>query len=121
MDLINQSKEPQAFVPVSQDDKTMGLLLWILSLFTSFIGPLIIWLMKKDESEFINKQGKNFFNYLISYVIYIIVSWLLTIIIIGFIPLIILSIASFVYTIIAIVKVYSGEDYVVPLTIEMFK
>lgn len=37
----------------------MAIIMWILSFFTSFIGPLLIWLMKKDESAYLNQQGKN--------------------------------------------------------------
>ena len=29
----------------------------------SFLGPLIIWLMKKDESAFVNDQGKEALNF----------------------------------------------------------
>ncbi|MBF2782338.1 MULTISPECIES: DUF4870 domain-containing protein [Staphylococcus] len=121
MNLQNQSKNPQAFSDVSQNEKSMAMLLWILNIFTGFIGPLIIWLMKKDESLFINKQGRNYLNYAISYTIYIIASLILTVILIGYIPLFILTIASFVYSIIGIVTVNKGEDFVVPLTIEILK
>ncbi|WP_275126133.1 DUF4870 domain-containing protein [Staphylococcus equorum] len=41
--------------------------------------------------------------------------------IIGYIPLFVLSIAAFIYTIIGIVTVNKGEDFVVPLTIEIIK
>ncbi|SCS69070.1 DUF4870 domain-containing protein [Staphylococcus caeli] len=121
MNFLNQSKDPNAFPNVSQNDKTMAMLIWILNIFTGFIGPLIIWLMKKDESEYLNKQGKNYLNYAISYSIYIIASLILTIILIGYIPLFILSVAGFVYAIIGIITVNKGEDFVVPLTIEIIK
>nr|WP_275114448.1 DUF4870 domain-containing protein [Staphylococcus saprophyticus] len=52
---------------------------------------------------------------------YIIASLILTVILIGYIPLFILTIASFVYSIIGIVTVNKGEDFVVPLTIEILK
>ncbi|MBM2659155.1 DUF4870 domain-containing protein [Staphylococcus pseudoxylosus] len=121
MNFQNQSKNPHAFPNVSQNDKTMAMLIWILNIFTGFIGPLIIWIMKKDESKYINRQGKNYLNFAISYTSYIIVSWILTIVLIGYIPLFILSIAGFVYAIIGIVTVNKGEDFVVPLTIEIIK
>lgn len=121
MNLQNQSKNPHAFPNVSQNDKTIAMLIWILTIFTGFIGPLIIWLIKKDESEFINQQGKNYLNYAISYSVYLIISYILTLVLIGFIPLVVLSIAGFVYTIIGIVTVNKGEDFVVPLTFELIK
>lgn len=121
MDFQNGSENPQRFQNVPKDDRTMAMILWVLSFFTSFIGPLIIWLMKKDESPFINQQGKNYFNYAISYSIYGVVSYILTLIIIGIIPLIAVCIASLVYTIMAIIAVNKGEDYVVPLSIPIIK
>lgn len=121
MNLKNQSKNPNQFLPVKQDEKTMAMLMWILNIFTGFIGPLVIWLIKKDESEYLNQQGKNYLNYAISYTIYIIGSLILTIVLIGYIPLFVLSIASFVYTIIGIISVNKGEDFVVPLTFEIIK
>ncbi|MCD9067465.1 DUF4870 domain-containing protein [Staphylococcus pasteuri] len=121
MNLQNQSKNPNQFLPIKQEEKTMAMLIWILNIFTGFIGPLIIWLIKKDESEYINQQGKNYLNYVISYGIYVIASFILTIVLIGYIPLFILSIAGFVYSIIGIISVNKGEDFVVPLTIELIK
>ena len=41
-----------------KDSKTMGMLAHLLTIFTGFIGPLVIWLMKKDTSPFVDDQGK---------------------------------------------------------------
>lgn len=121
MDLINSSTQKNAFQPVPQEQRTMAMLLWLLNIFTGLIGPLIIWLIKKDESPFINQQGKNYWNYVISYFIYGIAATLLCFILIGFLILPILVIASTVYSIIAIVKTNQGEDYEVPLSIRFIK
>lgn len=121
----------------SNDENIMAMLIYLLSLFTSIIGPLIIWLLKKDESKLVDRAGKNYLNYTISYIIWSIVLVVITligvfliatdisfIIIIGFIITFIgilsifaFSILSFVFTIIARVKYYNGQEYVIPLTI----
>lgn len=105
----------------SNDENIMAMLIYLLSLFTSIIGPLIIWLLKKDESKLVDRAGKNYLNYTISYIIWSIVLVVITligvfliatdidfIIIIGFIITFIgilsifaFSILSFVFTIIA--------------------
>ncbi|HAL09595.1 MAG TPA: DUF4870 domain-containing protein [Staphylococcus sp.] len=121
MNFQNQSKNPNSFEHVSQNERTLALLIWLLNFFTGFIGGLIIWLLKREESAFIDRQGKNYINYVISYTIYIIASLLLTVVLIGYIPLFLLSIAGFVYTIIGIVTVNKGEDFIAPLTIEIVK
>lgn len=105
----------------SKEDKTMGMLIYLLSLFTAIIGPLIIWLLKKEESEFIDFHGKEYFNFFISYSIYSIVASVLMLVLIGFILLPIIAVMFFVFTIIAIFKAYNGEYYRFPLIIHFLK
>src|SRR5262249_9029714 len=50
-------------VAATQDDKTMGMLCHLLGAFMGFIGPLIIWLIKKDQSKFVDDQGKEALNF----------------------------------------------------------
>lgn len=42
----------------SNNENIMAMLIYLLSLFTSIIGPLIIWLLKKDESKLVDRAGK---------------------------------------------------------------
>ncbi len=121
MNFLNQSKNPHQFQNLSTQDKQLSMLLWILALFTNFVGPLILWVMKKDESEYLNQQGKNYFNYAISYCIYGVVSLVLMAILIGYITTFVLTVVCTVYTILGIITTNKGEDYVVPFTIEFIK
>lgn len=121
MNFQNNSKNPHAFPNVTSEEKNMAMLIWILNFLTSFIGPLIIWLMKKDESAYINQQGKNYLNFAICYTGYLLISYIFTIVIIGIIPFFAFSIAAFVYGILGIIKTNKGEDYVVPLTFPIIK
>ncbi len=41
----------------------MAMLCHLLAIFTGFIGPLIIWLVKKDSSPFVDDQGKEALNF----------------------------------------------------------
>ena len=45
------------------DEKNMGMLSHLLGLFSSFIGPLIIWMMKKDQSPWVEDQAKEALNF----------------------------------------------------------
>ena len=49
-----------------KDEKTMGMFAHILGAVISFVGPLIIWLVKKDESPFVDDQGKEALNFQIT-------------------------------------------------------
>jgi len=47
----------------SKDECTMAMLCYILGIVTWIIGPLIIWLLKKDSSKFVDDQGKEVINW----------------------------------------------------------
>jgi len=85
----------------------------------NIIGPLIIWLIKKDESEFVNDQGKESLNFQISFTIYCLVAALLIIVVVGIILLIALGIAFLILVIIASIKANDGEKYRYPLTLRL--
>ena len=121
MNLINQSKNPNAFPEVTQEEKTLGMLIWILNIFTNIVGPLILWAVKKDDSECINQQGKNYINFAISYAIYGVGSLILMIVLIGYLTIFLVGIAALVYSILGIIATNKGEDFVAPFTIEIFK
>ena len=89
--------------------------------FGHILGPLIIWLVKKNESPLIDEQGKESLNFQISMSIYLIVAFLLCFIIIG-IPLLFgLVLAEIILVIIAAVKTNNGEQYSYPITIRFIK
>jgi uncharacterized Tic20 family protein len=105
---------------VTQDDKTLGMVMHILCLVGfPIIGPLIIWLMKKDQSPYLDAQGRELLNFQISYFIYAMVSVVLIAVLIGIVLLFAVGIASFVFTIIGIVKAADGKVYRFPLCIRM--
>lgn len=105
----------------SQDDKTLGIVMHVLCLIGfPIIGPLIVWLMKKDQSHYLDRQGRELLNFQISYLIYAFVSGLLCLFLIGIPLLFAVAIASIVLTIIGIVKAADGTVYRFPLSIPMF-
>ena len=105
----------------NSEARLMATLIYVLSFFTTFLAPLIIWLIKREDSAFVDRAGKNYFNFLISYVIWLTVSTILMFILIGFILFPIIAILNFIFTIVAAVKAYNGEDYLPPLSIRFFK
>ena len=99
----------------TEDDKMFAMLIYLVSLFTAFLGPLLIWLLKRDDSDFIDYHGKEYFNFFISYAVYSFVAGLLMIVLIGFIILPIVALLYFIFTIIAAVKAKGGERYRIPM------
>jgi uncharacterized protein len=106
---------------VKNEERTLAAVLYVISFFAPIIGPLIIWLLKKDESTFIDYHGKEYFNFFISYTVYGIVSGILVLLLVGIFMLWALGIMLFVFTIIAAVKAYEGNEYRFPLIFRVFK
>ncbi len=89
--------------------------------FGNIIGPLIIWLTKKDAFPFVNEQGKESLNFQISMTIYAIIAWLLCFILIGIPLLIAIAISQIILVIIASIKANDGVSYHYPISIKFIK
>ena len=117
-----ESPTPPPALPVSatQDEKTLGIVMHVLCLVGfPILGPLVIWLIKKDSSRYLDQQGRELLNFQISYFIYALISFVLCFIFIGIPLLVIIGVASIVLTIIGIVKAAEGGVYRFPLTIRL--
>lgn len=80
----------------------------------SIIGPLVIWLIKKDQYAFVDEQGKEAVNFQITMFICGAVAGLLMLACIGFILLPAVVIADIVLIAIAAIKANDGEHYRYP-------
>lgn len=85
--------------------------------FGNIVGPLIMFLIKKDEYPFGGDQAKEALNFNISCTLYGLISIALCFVVIGFILLPILGIFWLVVTIIASVRSNEGVSYRYPLCI----
>lgn len=83
------------------------------------LGPLIVWLVKKDQSCYIDLQGRELLNFQLSFLVYGFLSFLLCFILIGIPLLIAVGVATVVLTIIGIVNASEGRIYRFPLTIRL--
>jgi len=80
----------------------------------AIVGPLVIWLIKKEEYPFVDDQGKEAVNFQITMLIYSLVSGVLTFLCIGIFLLIAVGIVDIVFTIIATIKANDGVRYRYP-------
>jgi uncharacterized Tic20 family protein len=118
-----------------KDARTWGMLCHLGALaglvgipFGNIVGPLVVWLIKRNESAFVDDQGKESLNFQISVTIYtlplMVLGIILTIVFcIGIILIIAaagIGIAALVFTILAAVKASNGEAYRYPCTIRFF-
>ena len=123
--LINfVSMENQNVINVNQpssDEKTMAILAHILTIVGGFIAPLVIYLVKKDESEYVAKHSNESLNFQITMFIAYIVSAILCIIFIGFLLLGILGLVNLILVIMATIKASEGADYEYPFNLRLIK
>jgi hypothetical protein len=107
----------------SSDERTMAMLSHLLGIFTWFLGALLIWLIKKDTSSFIDDQGREALNFQITVGIAYIVAGLLTCVTLGLgSPLMILVwVLSVVFCILGAVEANKGGRYRYPFNIRIIK
>jgi uncharacterized Tic20 family protein len=95
---------------------------WLFTGVGGIVGPLVCWLIKKNDHPFIDENGKESLNFQISMHLYYLVGGLLIFCFLVGIPvLIVLSVVNVVLVIIASVKASNGEHYRYPLTIRFIQ
>lgn len=123
--------EPEAVAPevvADKDARLWGMLCHLSALSVFFtgvglwLGPLICWLVKRNDYEFVDDQGKESLNFQISMVIYnLVAAVLITCFFIGAVLMAGLFIANIVFVIIASIQANQGIRYRYPLTIRFIK
>ncbi|MER6944902.1 DUF4870 domain-containing protein [Nonomuraea sp. NPDC000554] len=101
------------------DDTMMAMLAHLLGLVVSWVGPLIIYLMKKDESPYVRDQAAEALNFQITMFIGYLIAGVLTIVLIGLILLPIVWIVSLIFHIQAALAANRGENYRYPIAIRL--
>ena len=114
---------------VSKDERTMGMLCHLITMagyvipFGNIIGPLVLWLIKKDEMPFVNDQGKEALNFQITVTITVIVLIVLSIvpfvICLTFPLMLAIMVVDLVFVIIATIKANEGQAYRYPMSIRI--
>lgn len=87
----------------------------------NIVGPLIVWLIKREQSDFVAEQGRNALNFQISMAIYTLLSALLIFFVVGIFLLIGLGVFNLVMVILSAIRANRGEIATYPLCIEFIK
>ena len=85
------------------------------------VGPLVIWLAKRDDSAEIDAHGKESVNFQISMLIYNMIAGVLCLVLIGFFMLGILHLLNLILVIVASIQASEGKLYRYPLCIRLIK
>jgi uncharacterized Tic20 family protein len=115
-DLLGQESNP-AYAPNS-DERTLAILVHVLSIFFWIIPGLIIYLIKKDESPFVAEHAKEAMNFQLTLTLLYI---LLAISIVGIIFLWVPYVIQLVLCIVAAIKASDMKLYKYPMTLRLIK
>jgi uncharacterized Tic20 family protein len=85
--------------------------------FGGILGPLICWLSRKDESQWVDFNGKQALNFQLSILLYMVLSIPLCFIIVGIPILVFLGFLEVICVVIASVKASKGEEFRYPISI----
>jgi len=103
----------------SRDDCNLAMLAHFLVIVTGFIGPLLIWLFKRDEGGYLERQAREALNFGITLSLFGLLAFLLSFLIIGFFLYPILFLMGLILPVIAAVKTAKGEDFHYPIAIRL--
>ena len=85
----------------------------------NFIAPIVVWQMKKHESDFVVEQAKESLNFQITLILYFIISISLCFIIIWFFLIFALVIFGLIMVIVGGIRANEGEYYRYPMCIRL--
>ena len=126
MDGPNSTATPAA--APTENERTWGMLAHlsalaglVLPLAGIVLGPLVVWLARRDESEFVAAHAKEALNFNISVLLGALACMLLMLVFIGFLLGTALFIAWLVMTLIAAIKASEGHSYRYPFSLRLVK
>ena len=125
---MSSSSTPPVLPTDSKNDNLWAMLCHVTALIAylgiplgNIIGPLIVWLIKKNEIPLVDDQGKESLNFQLSILIYVVVSVVLIFVIVGFPLLVAVVLFHVIATILATIKASQGIAYRYPLCIRFIK
>lgn len=111
--------------PLTNEAKNWGMLCHLIALlamplgFGHVVGPLVVWLLKRNDHPFIDDQGKESLNFQISVSIYTLLLSPTLCIGVGVVLIPALWLANLILIVLASIKASGGEAYRYPLSIRL--
>lgn len=86
--------------------------------FGNIIVPLVVYVSKKDESEYVREHARESLNFQITFTLLVIAAVITIVLMVGILFLIILPIVNLIFVILAALAIDKGEFYHYPLAIK---
>ena len=111
-----------------KDERMWGMLSHLCALvgfvgipFGNILGPLVIWLLKKDEIPLVAKEGRESLNFQITITIFGVIAFVLCFAFVGFLLVVPLVLADVILVVMAAVKINNGEQFKYPFSFNLIK
>lgn len=128
MAAMNTGERMGSTTPVSAAERQWAVLCHLSALlgliifgFGAVLGPLVLWLWKKDEMPFVDDQGKEALNFQITVFLAGLVCFALVFLLIGIPMLAALVVVDLVFIVVAAIKVNEGVRYRYPVNLRLIK
>jgi uncharacterized Tic20 family protein len=105
----------------TQDEKTIALITHLSFFIFPFIAPLVIYIIKKNESAFIAAHAKAAFNFHVAGAVAFIICFILIFLLIGIPLMVVLGIYGTALTIVGTIRASEGRIYEYPFTINLIQ
>lgn len=109
------------FWHANESERSTALWTHVGAIFLGWLLPLIMFLVKKDESPFVRENARQSLNFQLTLIIAYFVSGLLMFVVVGYFLYLAVWICSIIFQIIAAVAANKGECYKIPMTIPFVK
>ncbi|HEX2530322.1 MAG TPA: DUF4870 domain-containing protein [Burkholderiaceae bacterium] len=101
-------------VSPTKDECNLAMLAHLLGIFTGFLGALVIWLIKRDDSAYVAEQAREALNFQITMAIALFASGMLTLILIGLLAIPVLLVANLIFCLMGAIAASKGHPYRYP-------
>jgi uncharacterized Tic20 family protein len=105
----------------TSDERTLGILSHILAIVpgVGILGPLVIWLINKDGSQFVSASAKESLNFQLT----LIIAWIICaiLIFIGWIFFLVIGVLDVILVITASVRTSENKIYRYPFNLRLIK
>ena len=85
------------------------------------IGPLVVWLARRDDSPFVAAHALEALNFNLTVLLAAVVCVLLMLVFVGFLLGTALFVAWLVFTLVAAIKASEGENYRYPFSLRLVR
>jgi uncharacterized Tic20 family protein len=118
MEEINQGNKT---VMINENERLLAILAHVLTFFFGFIAPLVIYLVKKDESYYVTEHAKESLNFQITLAIAYLIGFILLIVLVGILILSIVGLLHLILVVVATIKAADNKLYRYPFSIRFIK